>query len=354
MIRPFVIFAMPRSRSAWLARFLTYGDWHCGHDELRHCRSFDDVSSWLALPCTGTIETGAASFWRLLPRYCPEARVLTLRRPVPEVVASLRRGGLPFEDEVMIPLMRRHERKLDQIEQRMPNVMSVEFSELADEQKCAAVFEHCLPYRHDHAWWQAVAGVNIQISLMQMARYFIAHKPQLTKLAKQAKHRMLVDLQGAHPVSMEGMTFSQEPFAAWYRDGQALFSEHCMQVGESPDEWQLKNKPLVERLAEVGALQITTARSNGRMFGYLMTVIAPSLEAEGRLTATNTTFYCSPDVKGLGLKLQRASLQALRERGVDELYMHAGPRGLGPRMPVLYRRMGAEENGQWFKLTLGA
>lgn len=35
----FVVFSMPRSRSAWLARFLSYGDWHCGHDEIRHFRS---------------------------------------------------------------------------------------------------------------------------------------------------------------------------------------------------------------------------------------------------------------------------------------------------------------------------
>ena len=52
---PFVVFALPRSRSAWLARFLTWGDWMCGHDELRHCRSLDDVRAWLAMPCAAWV-----------------------------------------------------------------------------------------------------------------------------------------------------------------------------------------------------------------------------------------------------------------------------------------------------------
>ncbi len=30
-MRPFVVFGLPRSRTAWLSRFLTYGDWVCGH-----------------------------------------------------------------------------------------------------------------------------------------------------------------------------------------------------------------------------------------------------------------------------------------------------------------------------------
>ena len=29
----FIVFAMPRSRSYWLSRFLSYEGWHCGHEE---------------------------------------------------------------------------------------------------------------------------------------------------------------------------------------------------------------------------------------------------------------------------------------------------------------------------------
>ena len=64
----FVVLAMPRSRTKWLSQFLSYGPWQVGHDEIRHCRSMDDVAAWLSQPFTGTIETAArAAFWRLLP-----------------------------------------------------------------------------------------------------------------------------------------------------------------------------------------------------------------------------------------------------------------------------------------------
>src|SRR4029079_9933596 len=127
MASPFVIFSMPRSRSFWLSRFLSYGPWQCGHDEARHCRSLDDVTSWLSQPFTGTVETAAAPFWRLLPE---GGRVVTLRRPVDDVLGSTRRTGMEFDDAPMTAMLRDTERKLNQIEARLPNVLAVTFANL--------------------------------------------------------------------------------------------------------------------------------------------------------------------------------------------------------------------------------
>lgn len=347
---PFVVFAMPRSRSKWLASFLSYGDWQCGHDEMRHCRSLDDVQSWLAQPCTGTVETGAAAFWRLLLRYQPDVRVVTVRRPVAEVLPSLRRGGLEFDDRVMAFVLHRLDRKLAQIEQRMPDVLSVTFDDLADEAMCARVFEHCLPYRHDPAWWAFLKDRNIQINLPQLVRYFAAHEKQLIKLTKQAKHRILAGMTGMS--ELDGVTFQHEPFAQFYRDAQPLFAEHLVQTEQAPDEHMNKNLPLFQRLDDAGALQTMTARSNGRMFGYLVTVLGPSLDAEDRLIGFHTIFFASPLIRNLGMKLQRAALDALRARGVAEVQMRAGHRGSGPRLGTFYRRLGAEEFGQLYRLEL--
>jgi len=347
---PFVVFSLPRSRSAWLSRFLTYGDWHCGHDELRHCRSLDDVRSWLSQPCTGTVETAASPFWRLLSRYRPDARVVTVRRSVNEVLPSLRRAGLQFEDGAMRLALGRLDRKLDQIEHRLPGVLSVPFSSLAQEQTCAALFQHCLPYPHDSAWWQAFNDVNIQISLPLLMRYYAAHRTQLEKLAKQARHRMLAGM--GRDFELDGVTFQHEPFEQFYRDAQALFAEHLVQTDQSPEDHIHKNLPLLQRLDELGGLQTMTARSNGRMFGYLMTVIGPSLDARDRLAGFHTIFFASPLIRGLGMKLQRAALDALRARGVQEVQMRAGHRGSGPRLGTFYRRLGAEEFGQLYRLEL--
>lgn len=345
---PFVILSLPRSRSRWLSCFLSYGDWQCGHDEIRHFRALDDVKSWLAQPNTGSAETGAAPFWRLLLKYQPDARIITIRRPVTEVIHSLQATGVPFDD-TLVPLIWRLDRKLDQIEHRVPNVRSFNYHDLQDEAVCAELFEHCLPYQHDPAWRRQLDAMNLQINLAHQMRYFHAHRPQLEKVAKLAKHRILSIMSRAPEI--DGMTFQTETMAN-HEDALPLFKEHAALTDRSPDAYYSINLPLLHKLDEMGALQIVSARSNGRVFGYLMTVIGPSLEAEDKLTASHSAFFASPSVKNLGMKLQRVAADALRERGVSEVTMRAGVRGEGPRLGTFYRRMGAEDVGQLYRLGL--
>ena len=176
----FVVFSMPRARSFWLSRDLSAGGWHCGHDEARHFRSLDDVRSWLAQPLTGTVETAAAPFWRLAMELAPDARVVVLRRPVPEVVDSLARFG--FDPAVMRPVIERHDAKLAQIAARWPGALSVDSADLDNEATCARVFEHCTGLAHAPAWWRALAPLNLQYDMAAMVRYALAYAPQIERL----------------------------------------------------------------------------------------------------------------------------------------------------------------------------
>ena len=332
--------------------FLTYGQWFVGHDQIVHCRSLDDIASWFAQPCTGTVETAGAPFWRLLRQVCPEARVVTLRRPVADVVASYARGGLAFDAGPVLRLIERLQCKLDQIEARVPGVLRTTYDELGTEEGCARVFQHCLGLPHDHAWWAALAPCNIQINLSHSLRHFLAHQPQLVKLAKTAKHRTLAGML-REARTMDGVTFQHEPFAQFYRDAQPLFAEHLVQTGQSPDAHEGKNLPLFQLLDDAGMLQTITARSrNGLMYGYLVTVVGPTLDAPDVQQGWHSIFFASPDMPGLGMRLQRAALAALRERGVDEVVMRAGHRGSGPRLGTIYRRLGAEDFGHLYRLEL--
>ena len=94
------------------------------------------------------------------------------------------------------------------------------------------------------------------------------------------------------------------------------------------------------------------ARCNGRMFGYLMTVIGVDLTKDGGVSAYNTGFYASPEFPGLGLKLQRECLAKLKAKGVGETLVRAGVAGSGPGMDVLYRRLGAEYLGDIYRIKL--
>jgi hypothetical protein len=350
----FVVFGLPRSRTTWLSQFLTYGDWVCGHDELRHMRSLDDISTWFSQPLTGTVETSAAAWWRLLPRFAPDARVAIVRRPVAEVVESMMRlPRVTFDRATLTKAMEAAARKLDQISARIGNVFEIGAHELSDEDRSADLFEFCLPgYVHDRSHWWMLENRKIETDFYALTRYCEAYRSQMERLAAIAKHQTLSAMSLREPVAPGGVTFQEEDFATWLEDARPLYREHLVLVGESPDDWSEKNLELMETLFHGGAMQITTARCNGRMFGYLMTLISPSLTSSGVTSATHTTFYADPSMPGLGLKIQRDALRRLKEKGISEVFMEAGKRGSGPRIETMFRRIGADRHGEVYRLQL--
>lgn len=337
---PFVIFALPRCRTRWLATFLSYNDWTCGHEEIRHARSLEDVKSWFTQGYVGTIETGVTSWWRLVP---DGVRVFTLRRPIEEIIASF--GRLGFTPEWLSDRLRQAERKLDQIEQRL-GARSLTFADLSTEDGCHDVFEDCLPYQHDHAWWQAISSLNLQVNFSAMMRYFDAYQKQIASLIAEARAKTLMDMRSKRSTEIDGVTFAQEPFETVFTECQAMVADHLAAVGEANER---KDWNLLRALDAMGALHVTTARSNGRLFGYVVQVLGPSFEEPGVISATTFTFYASPDVPGLGLKMQRAAIEALRERGVGEVLYQTGKL---PRLGALFRRLGAQECPPDFLLRL--
>ena len=90
MQRRFFIYSTPRSGSAWLSTFLTYGGSYCQHEPLAK-----GALAFAPYPVSGAIDTGA-SFINYFP---PEGvRVFSLHRDLGEVRKSLSRIGLPDYD----------------------------------------------------------------------------------------------------------------------------------------------------------------------------------------------------------------------------------------------------------------
>ena len=361
MSRPFIIYALPRSRTYWLSRFLSYGDYECSHDQIRHVRGPDDVKAWLSQDFVGTAETGAARWWRLVQHYRPDIQVVVVRRPLREVLDSLlrldMRGVCTFEREVLARGLAKLDCCLDRIAQEVPGAISVSFSGLNTEAVCANVFEHCLPYDHDPDWWGHLSRINMQANMPALMRYCFANKKQLKK-AGEACCRQVKSLaqreSNREPVDLTCVTIQDEQFDGFWRDGQRLFAEHKAEVGGRDGVILNPNIPLVRNLADLGAMQILTARANGEMIGYLVSLISPSLEDAGLTTALQTIFFVSKKYRGIGPRLERSSIEMLRSRGVGEVVMRAGVRGSGPKLKALYERLGAEDYGQLYTLMLRA
>jgi GNAT superfamily N-acetyltransferase len=276
-------------------------------------------------------------------------RVVVVRRPVDEVVASFLRLPLGYQEATLRPLMERTAAKLDQIERRWPGVLAVTFDDLTTEDGCRRVWEHVLPYPHQPDWWAAVSLVNIQVDMRVLVRRFRAYQPQLEKLAKIAKHRIVSDMRPAER-EFDGMTFQTQPFSEFVRDARGLIIDHCALVGRKAE--LDFNVPLLEAMDQIGALQVMTARSNGRCFGYLVSIVEPSLDGPEIIQGHHTMFYTAPEVRGLGVRLLMRANDALRERGVSQIWMRAGVVGSGPRMGAVYRRLGAQPWGELYRMEL--
>lgn len=151
---------------------------------------------------------------------------------------------------------------------------------------------------------------------------------------------------------LNGWTFAAEDFDQWLADAQPLFREHLTATGQHPDGAMMKNIPLMRQLAGVGALMVTTARQNGRMFAYLFSMLTPTLDAEGVLTAHLMLPFASPDAPGIGRRLQSATIDMLRSKGVSQVFARAGVRGDGPRLGSLYQRLGFVPDGALYRLDL--
>ncbi len=359
---PFIVHALPRSRTKWLSSFLSYGDYECAHEQMRFLRGMDDARSWLSQDFTGAAETSAAAWWRTIWRLRPDMRTVVVRRPRAEVLESLMaldmRGVCTFDRNLLSKQLEVQDRRLDRIERQLPGVLSVRFDDLQKENVCARVFEHCLPYAHDHAWWEAWDGMNVQASMPSLIRYVLAHGPQIRRAALSAlrQARAVPASRAEEPErwTLRHVTTQVESFETFWRDGQTLFAEHAKEVGGREGVILNPNVSLARALEGAGAVQILTARARGRMVGYLVTLISPTLEDKDLVSAMQNTFFVAKAYRGIGPRLQRESIDRLRTRGVGEVILRAGVRGSGPRLGALYQRLGAREYGRLYNLILKA
>lgn len=348
---PFLVLAQPRSRTAWLSHFLTYGNWHCGHEEARHLRTLADAQAWLSMPFTGSAETAVAPHWRTLIKLRPDVKIVTVRRPVEESVASfIKLPGTKWDLDFLKRRIGSIDTKLDQIKARVADVVEVNFHDLTDEAVCARIFEHCLELPHDSARWQRLAPMNIQCDMRHISSYVQANYKAMQHTAWLAKQDTLLDFD-RHQWFREPpeLTFKEETdHLAFVEKARKVLEKHASLTGwgeNAIEDFDLDN---IARYMADGNFQIISASSNGVIRGYLLTTIGDAIAHKGERIAEHASFYASDLFPGLGRQLLKASREALRHRGVTKLKLRAGINGDGPRLRKVYERSGAEYQGEAF------
>lgn len=168
MAHKFIILSLPRSRSAWLAHFLTYGaKYVIGHDLVIQCDSIEQFVGLFApdIGLTGTVETGAVLGWPLFRESLPDVQIVTLHRPVAEVMESFARFGI-------VPDRAEMEARADMLEAcaAAPGVMRIDSAELFSVETARKLFETLLPEPFDYEWFEYLTTLNIQINMVDRMR----------------------------------------------------------------------------------------------------------------------------------------------------------------------------------------
>ena len=190
MTTPFIIYALPRSRTAWLSRFLSYRKWICHHQAAITMRTMSDVVTFFSQPCTGAAETAASPGWRILRHHFPNMNIIVVNRSINDVFLSMisveTYGIFGYDRDILMRGLERESRDLRRISQES-DVLTVDFDALNNIDTCAEVFERCLPYRFDEVWWRRLKDRNIQADVPSVMRYYMMNFNAIGDFKKACK-----------------------------------------------------------------------------------------------------------------------------------------------------------------------
>lgn len=175
---PFIVLSLPRSRSAWLAHWLSYPGKLVGHDIAIQSRNVTEFLSHFDF-ADGTCETSAMLGWRLLKHEMPSLKTLVVIRDPQEVLLSLQKKGLAshaLTDEIM---SRWH---MLQAIGSAKDVKAVRFEELNSREIRGMIFEWLLELGFDEDWDARFASTNIQVDFGARMEQLLRNEKQIAAL----------------------------------------------------------------------------------------------------------------------------------------------------------------------------
>lgn len=153
---PFIIMSLPRSRTAWLAAFLTDGDVTCHHELLRVCESpeeYPDKFLQTKTPIIGDADPSMVLFYEGLRDKLPPHKVVFINRD-PVAAEQSHRAMLEktgHKEAQGIDAWLKVEIAFNAVKRLVPDAMTFQFEDLDDEKKVQQLAEYCtgLPFNRE-------------------------------------------------------------------------------------------------------------------------------------------------------------------------------------------------------------
>jgi L-amino acid N-acyltransferase YncA len=119
------------------------------------------------------------------------------------------------------------------------------------------------------------------------------------------------------------ITYALEPWEQYFRECQALWEEHYAEIAVDKDRMPMRPDIATYRALEArGQLQIVVARDDGRMIGYILSVIRPHLHYADVLTGYEDAYFLTkPHRRGMtGVNLIREAVRHMKAAGVRKVF----------------------------------
>lgn len=180
----FLILALPRSRTAWLAHYLSYPLARplqpVGHDIMRGCDSVEKFLGSYKNGMWGTCETGGTGIWRIVRQEMPECKIVLIRRPIIESHRSLLNAGFAGN----LTVLAEQDVMLDAASTD-PEIVSIPYNMLSEPFIGKWLFESLLELEADFDWWIKMVNTNVQMSIHDVMPHLDEYAMNLTKLSEE-------------------------------------------------------------------------------------------------------------------------------------------------------------------------
>ncbi len=176
MSAPFFITGLPRSRTAWLANFFTWGNAFCHHDLLRLGFSVPTLKRKLQATRAEFVGDSDSALLLLAPQLVaefPESRWLLVRRPVADAVADFQKyfGGHPYPglppltDSQAKDLFQRGDQQCEDLARLVPSdrLLQVRHDELDRLDCLRRIWEWCVPLPFEPERAEMLNTFNVSI-----------------------------------------------------------------------------------------------------------------------------------------------------------------------------------------------
>jgi len=332
--QPFFVFALPRSRTFWLSKWLGQGSAPVGHDLgalVDSCQQFHLATAGVV----GTVETGAMVAHRLIRQMWPEAKFVTIRRLRGEVLESLAKFGIEGQEGEL----EHRDACLDELENL--GAQRVDYENLNDVNCCAWLMEYLrAPLPFDFNWWQAHAGLNLQVPMATRLELLANRQDAIQALIQEA-----AELEKS--LDPQFSLVRRETWDSLWADAKNLAEGHYLEAngGEpKPGHPFEMDVELMRQIEATGRLLAMTARVNGTLVGYITWTVVPNSESKGMQIADMGGPYVSPGFSkfNFGSKLISESIKLLQMSGVKNLQLHHPAFGRGAKLGPLFERLGAK------------